>query len=74
MQIADLEKLPPIFPAKVLEEWSHGALSTRRLIDHRRDGTGPAFIRPPGSRQILYTRDAVAEWLSANEHTRTVAA
>ena len=59
-------KLPPIFPAKILEEKSDGHISSRRLTDLRREGGGPAWMRVPGGRQILYTRDAVAKWLAAN--------
>jgi len=64
--IADLEKLPPIFPPRTLAEWSRDLFSERRLGDMRKASSGPAFIRVPGGRQIIYTRAAVADWLKAN--------
>ena len=41
-------------------------LSEPTLFRHRRDGTGPKFIRL-SERRIGYRRSAVEEWLSARE-------
>jgi len=41
-------------------------LSEPTLFRHRRDGTGPRFIRL-SERRIAYRRTAVEEWLSARE-------
>jgi predicted DNA-binding transcriptional regulator AlpA len=42
-------------------------LSEPTLFRHRRDGTGPAFIRL-SVRRVAYRRSAVEAWLSAREH------
>ena len=64
-----INKLPPIFPAKVLEEKSGGCITRRRLADLRRDGKGPAFFKQPGGRHLFYSRDSVKAWLEANANT-----
>ena len=58
-----LAKLPPVFPAKVLEDASEGIITTRQLNDYRRENRGPAFTRVPGGRKIFYTKEAVARWI-----------
>jgi predicted DNA-binding transcriptional regulator AlpA len=42
-------------------------ISAPTLFRHRRDGTGPAFIRL-SARRVAYRRGAVEAWLSAREH------
>jgi hypothetical protein len=59
-----LAKLPPVFPAKTLEDASDGVITARQLNDYRREKRGPAYTRVPGGRKIIYTREAVARWLS----------
>jgi predicted DNA-binding transcriptional regulator AlpA len=41
-------------------------LSEPTLFRHRRDGTGPAFIRL-SARRVAYRRSAVEAWLSERE-------
>jgi predicted DNA-binding transcriptional regulator AlpA len=41
-------------------------VSEPTLFRHRRDGTGPKFIRL-SERRIAYRRSAVEEWLKARE-------
>jgi len=42
-------------------------LSEPTLFRHRRDGTGPTFIRL-STRRVAYRRSAVEEWLAQREH------
>jgi predicted DNA-binding transcriptional regulator AlpA len=42
-------------------------LSEPTLFRHRRDGTGPTFIRL-SLRRVAYRRSAVEEWLAQREH------
>jgi predicted DNA-binding transcriptional regulator AlpA len=44
-------------------------ISEPTLFRHRRDGTGPKFIRL-SARRVAYRRGAVEEWLSQREHRR----
>ena len=44
-------------------------ISEPTLFRHRRDGTGPAFIRL-SMRRIAYRRSAVEAWLHEREHDR----
>jgi hypothetical protein len=62
------DRLPPVFDTRTLARWS--GIEPRRWMELRRDGMGPAFFRM-GSRQVLYTRDALSEWLRAGSQTRT---
>jgi predicted DNA-binding transcriptional regulator AlpA len=41
-------------------------VSEPTLFRHRRDGTGPKFIRL-SARRVAYRRSAVVEWLKARE-------
>jgi predicted DNA-binding transcriptional regulator AlpA len=43
-------------------------LSEPTLFRHRRDGTGPTFIRL-SARRVAYRRSSVEEWLKQREHT-----
>ena len=61
-----LDELPPMFSTRTLSEWSKGVFSERRLADMRRENKGPAHIKVPGGRQVLYTRASVADWLKTN--------
>jgi predicted DNA-binding transcriptional regulator AlpA len=45
-------------------------LSEPTLFRHRRDGTGPTFIRL-SARRVGYRRSAVEAWLSQREHPTT---
>jgi predicted DNA-binding transcriptional regulator AlpA len=45
-------------------------LSEPTLFRHRRDGTGPTFIRL-SARRVAYRRRAVEEWLSQREHLKS---
>jgi predicted DNA-binding transcriptional regulator AlpA len=42
-------------------------LSEPTLFRHRRDGTGPKFIRL-SARRVAYRRSAIEEWLTLREH------
>lgn len=41
--------------------------SARWLRDRRLDGTGPEYIRIPGSKQVRYTLGALNDWISKIE-------
>ncbi|OAN67986.1 helix-turn-helix transcriptional regulator [Magnetospirillum moscoviense] len=40
-------------------------ISTKTLRNKRSLGEGPAFVRPPGSRKVLYLAEDVAAYLDA---------
>ena len=62
----DIEKLPPIFDTATLAEWS--GMPVRRWADYRAQSIGPDWFRAgDGTRQILYTRDAVARWIETRD-------
>jgi predicted DNA-binding transcriptional regulator AlpA len=42
-------------------------ISEPTLFRHRRDATGPSFIRL-SERRVAYRRSAVEEWLTRREH------
>jgi predicted DNA-binding transcriptional regulator AlpA len=44
-------------------------LSAPTLFRHRRDGTGPKFIRL-SPRRVAYRRRDIEEWLTGREHQR----
>lgn len=50
-----------------LSDWL--GVSEPTLFRHRRDGTGPTFIRL-STRRIAYRRCAVEAWLREREHDR----
>lgn len=50
-----------------VSEWL--GLSQPTLSRHRRNGTGPAFVRL-STRRIGYRRSAVEAWLTEREHCR----
>ena len=64
----DIEKLPPLFDTRTLARWS--GLETRRWVDLRMTGQGPEFVRV-GSRQVVYTRASVADWLAKQARKST---
>jgi predicted DNA-binding transcriptional regulator AlpA len=53
-----------ILTERQLSDWL--GISAPTLFRHRRDGTGPAFIRL-SARRVAYRRSAVEQWLSENE-------
>ncbi len=54
-----------ILNEREVAEWL--GLSTPTLMRHRRDGTGPKFIRL-SKRRVAYRRSAIEEWLRRQEH------
>jgi predicted DNA-binding transcriptional regulator AlpA len=58
---------PEILTERQLARWL--GLSEPTLFRHRRDGTGPAFIRL-SARRVAYRRSAVEAWLKAREQER----
>jgi predicted DNA-binding transcriptional regulator AlpA len=55
----------PLLTERDLSTWL--GISEPTLFRHRRDGTGPAFIRL-SARRVAYRRTAVEEWLAQREH------
>jgi predicted DNA-binding transcriptional regulator AlpA len=55
-----------ILTERQVSDWL--GLSVPTLFRHRRDGTGPAFIRL-STRRVAYRRSAVERWLSENEQS-----
>jgi predicted DNA-binding transcriptional regulator AlpA len=53
-----------LFSERQVSDWL--GLSEPTLFRHRRDGTGPAFIRL-STRRVAYRRSAVEAWLQARE-------
>jgi predicted DNA-binding transcriptional regulator AlpA len=53
-----------ILSERQVSDWL--GLSEPTLFRHRRDGTGPAFIRL-SARRVAYRRSAVETWLSQHE-------
>jgi predicted DNA-binding transcriptional regulator AlpA len=53
-----------ILTEREVSDWL--GLSEPTLFRHRRDGTGPAFIRL-SARRVAYRRSAVERWLSERE-------
>jgi predicted DNA-binding transcriptional regulator AlpA len=53
-----------ILSERQVSDWL--GLSEPTLFRHRRDGTGPAFIRL-SARRVAYRRSAVETWLSQRE-------
>jgi predicted DNA-binding transcriptional regulator AlpA len=54
-----------ILTEREVSDWL--GLSEPTLFRHRRDGTGPTFIRL-SARRVAYRRGAVEEWLKQREH------
>ena len=57
---------PEILSERQVARWL--GLSEPTLFRHRRDGTGPTFIRL-SARRVGYRRSAVEVWLSQRERT-----
>jgi predicted DNA-binding transcriptional regulator AlpA len=55
---------PDILSERQVSDWL--GLSEPTLFRHRRDGTGPTFIRL-SARRVAYRRSAVEVWLSQHE-------
>jgi predicted DNA-binding transcriptional regulator AlpA len=55
---------PEILTERQVSNWL--GLSEPTLFRHRRDGTGPIFIRL-SARRVAYRRSAVEEWLTQRE-------
>lgn len=55
------EELPVIMSPRALAEILE--ISTKSLERYRADGTGPRWIKLPGSSLIRYTRRDVSAWL-----------
>jgi predicted DNA-binding transcriptional regulator AlpA len=53
-----------ILTEREVSDWL--GLSEPTLFRHRRDGTGPTFIRL-SARRVAYRRSAVEEWLAQRE-------
>jgi predicted DNA-binding transcriptional regulator AlpA len=53
-----------ILTEREVSDWL--GLSEPTLFRHRRDGTGPTFIRL-SARRVAYRRSAVEEWLTQRE-------
>jgi predicted DNA-binding transcriptional regulator AlpA len=53
-----------ILSERQLSDWL--GISAPTLFRHRRDGTGPAFIRL-STRRVAYRLSAVKEWLTLRE-------
>ena len=56
-----------ILTERQVSDWI--GLSEPTLFRHRRDGTGPTFIRL-SARRVGYRRSAVEAWLQARERDR----
>jgi predicted DNA-binding transcriptional regulator AlpA len=56
-----------ILTEREVSDWL--GLSEPTLFRHRRDGTGPTFIRL-SARRVAYRRSAVEAWLNEREHQR----
>ena len=56
---------PEILTERQVARWL--GLSEPTLFRHRRDGTGPIFIRL-SARRVAYRRSAVEAWLREREH------
>ena len=56
-----------ILTERQVSDWL--GISEPTLFRHRRDGTGPTFIRL-SERRVAYRRGAVEAWLSEREHRR----
>jgi predicted DNA-binding transcriptional regulator AlpA len=56
-----------ILTEREVSDWL--GLSEPTLFRHRRDGSGPRFIRL-SARRVAYRRSAVEAWLSEREHRR----
>jgi predicted DNA-binding transcriptional regulator AlpA len=54
-----------ILTEREVSDWL--GVSEPTLFRHRRDGTGPSFIRL-SARRVGYRRNAVEAWLSEREH------
>ena len=54
-----------ILTERQVSDWL--GISEPTLFRHRRDGTGPTFIRL-SARRVAYRRSAVEKWLSQREH------
>lgn len=46
-------------------------LSVQRLAVMRLEGSGPAYLKIPGRRTVLYSRAAIEEWLAKNTRRST---
>jgi predicted DNA-binding transcriptional regulator AlpA len=57
----------PLLSERELSRWL--GISAPTLFRHRRDGTGPNFIRL-SARRVAYRRSAVENWLRAREQRR----
>ncbi len=60
-----------ILTEREVSDWI--GLSEPTLFRHRRNGTGPTFIRL-SARRVGYRRSAIEAWLREREHTRLSAA
>jgi len=58
---AGFADLPPVMSPRVLAEQLE--VTPKSLERWRDGGTGPAYIKVPGSSLIRYSRDDVAAWL-----------
>lgn len=45
-------------------------LTRQRLAQLRFNGNGPRYFKPTG-KTVLYSREAIAEWVTASERTGT---
>jgi predicted DNA-binding transcriptional regulator AlpA len=54
-----------ILTERAVGDWL--GVSEALLYRHRRDGTGPTFIRL-SARRVAYRRSAVVQWLHEREH------
>jgi predicted DNA-binding transcriptional regulator AlpA len=61
----EYEKLRQILTEHELSDWL--GISQPTLSRHRRDGTGPSFVRL-SARRVGYRRTAVEAWLNEHEH------
>ncbi|QYF98941.1 helix-turn-helix domain-containing protein [Microbacterium sp. PAMC21962] len=61
LEVPGFEDLPVIMSPRALAEILD--ISTKSLERYRADGTGPRWIKLPGSSLIRYTRRDVAAWL-----------
>jgi predicted DNA-binding transcriptional regulator AlpA len=59
-----MEAVQDILSERQVSDWL--GLSEPTLFRHRRDGTGPTFIRL-SARRVAYRRSAVETWLSQRE-------
>jgi predicted DNA-binding transcriptional regulator AlpA len=53
-----------LFSERQVSDWVGVSITT--LFRHRRDGTGPTFVRL-SPRRVAYRRSAVEAWLQARE-------